>query len=59
MREWRLRLRFGAVAMLALAGVALAGCDTLARHGRSAEGCDCYADIYRDNPPMIGHGWKI
>jgi hypothetical protein len=55
----RLRLRIGVLAMLALVGVALAGCDTLVRHGRSSDGCYCYADVYHDNPPIIGHGWKI
>jgi len=54
-----LGLRIGALAILALAGAALAGCDTLARHGRAADGCDCYSSVYRDTPPMIGHSWKI
>ena len=59
LRELQLRLRIGALTLLALAGITLAGCDTLARHGRSSDGCTCYADVYRDNPLMIGHGWKL
>jgi hypothetical protein len=55
----RLRSRIGAVAMLALMGAALAGCDTLARHGRAGDDCTCYSSVYRDSPAMIGHGWKI
>jgi hypothetical protein len=54
-----LRLRIGALAMLGLASVILAGCDTLARHGHGADACNCYSSVYRDTPPMIGHGWKI
>ena len=59
MRGLQLRSRIGALALLALAGITLAGCDTLARHGRGSDGCTGYADVYRDNPLMIGHGWKI
>jgi hypothetical protein len=45
--------------LFALALLALAACDTIARHDQGADGCGCYADVYRATPPMIGHGWKL
>jgi hypothetical protein len=66
----RLRFRRGLVrcgvrlisAVLSLASLSLAACDTLDalnRHAVSSQSCDCYADLHRDNTPIIGTHWKI
>jgi hypothetical protein len=45
--------------LFALALLALAACDTVARHDLGADGCGCYTDIYRPTPSIIGHSWKM
>ena len=57
--RYRLTVRLGGLLATLVASLSLAACDTLARHGHGADGCNCYSDLYRDNPPMIGHGWKL
>jgi hypothetical protein len=54
--------RFRVLAVLALASLSVAACDTLDafnRHAVSGESCYCFADTVRNNTPLIGTKWKI